>query len=80
MSDITLDLRSPHGGRRQQQVAAAIEHVGEDEHLTVIVDRRDAHETDEIFRILNEHHFDYQPKTGADGAYEIHARRQPQER
>lgn len=80
MSDITLDLRPPLGGRRQQQVMAAIEHAGHDGHLTIIVDRRDAHESDEIFRLLDEHNFDYQPKTGADGAYEIRARRQPHKR
>lgn len=46
-----------------------------DETLTIVVDRADAHETDEVFELLDAYGFDYQPRSWYDGSYHIVAKR-----
>lgn len=75
MRNVTLDFRPAIEPDDVRYLLAVLPGIRENEHLTIVVDRADAHETDELVRILEEHGFDYQPRGGHEHEYSIIARR-----
>lgn len=75
MSDIILDLRPLAGDERAHRLKQAIDQAGPVDTLNIRVEMVNAHETDELFEVLEENGFDVQPKGGHESTYNITARR-----
>lgn len=75
MSDITLNFRPEIEPNDIHTLMTVLPRIGQDEHLTIVVERTDAHKTDELVEILEDNGFDYQPRGGHDDEYSIVARR-----
>ena len=75
MGNITLDFRrgiSPDDIKKLKGIAGDME-AGKE--LSIIIDRTDAHEADEITRILRENNFDYRTKGGHKDEFYIKGRK-----
>lgn len=64
MSETTLDLRRMDPYEKKLQLKKALQEVGADDQINILVERFDANQTDYISEILDEQNFDYQPREG----------------
>lgn len=81
MADVFLDFRPRVGWSEKRRLEKAIQNVGPDDQLVIMVETPDAHQTDGLFDVLDHYGFNYQPKTGGGNSeiYNIIARRKVSE-
>lgn len=75
MRNIVLDFRprvGPHDADRLESLLHAVE---ADEQVTLVFDRADSHEIDDLLGVLHAQDFDFQPKGGHEDEYYILAQR-----
>lgn len=75
MGDITLDFRpaiTPKKIQVLRRMAADME-IGQ--HLSIALERTDAHQTEQLVGILKENGYDWQTKGGHQDEFYIHARK-----
>ena len=75
MSETTLDLRRMDPYEKKLQLKKALQEVGADDQINILVERFDANQTDYISELLDEQNFDYQPRGGQENQYWIIAKR-----
>ncbi len=76
MPQYLLDFSGELGPSDNQKLLHTIKNVNHEDELLITMDSNDAHQADQIFRILDNHQFQYLPKgTGSGAKYQIYARR-----
>lgn len=76
MPNISIRLDRVDGRDAIKQVEHAMNQVGFEDELTIIMEAVDAHHSDEISDLLEKHHFDFQPVGSHDGnEYIVKARK-----
>lgn len=75
MSEIILDFRLTRGRNETLHLLDTLPKLTENDTLTIIADRANAHELGKFYEILSRHGFDWQPKGGHNGELNIVARR-----
>lgn len=78
MSHIILDFRLNYGRNETAQLLETLRRISEGDTLTIIADRRNAHELGRFYEILAHEGFDYRPRGGHNGELSIVARRRQQ--
>lgn len=76
MGERVLDLRPCLNSDKLRQVAAALDALGPDDRLTLVLEREDSHETEPVMRMLHQRGLGWQPKGGHRELYTIHVSRQ----
>ncbi len=71
MSDIILDLRPVIDQDGVNHVKSVLNSLADEDHLTITIESADSHQAGRLFAVLDEGHWDYQPKGGEDGMYYI---------
>ncbi|CCO07459.1 conserved hypothetical protein [Desulforamulus hydrothermalis Lam5 = DSM 18033] len=76
MTDISIRLSRVDSQAALQQVDRALNRLGSDDELTIVMEAADAHQSEEISNLLAKHHFDFQPVGSHNGNnYILKARR-----
>lgn len=76
MADITIHLEPVINERGIARLQSALNGLGEDDKLNIVMEAADAHQADQVTEILEAAGFDYQPRGSHDGRlYHITARR-----
>ncbi len=76
MADITIHLEPAISGRGLGQLKSALDTLGEEDQLSIVMEAADAHQATRVIKMLEAHGLDYQPRGSHDGRfYYIIARR-----
>lgn len=67
MGDITVHLSEVINEDDIRQVKQAMSQVNKDDHLQIFMGATEAHQADAVIALLENNHFDYQPKSSHDG-------------
>ena len=76
MSQYFLDFSGELGLSDNHKLLQTIKQVQEDDEVVIVMDSNDAHQADQIFRLLDKNNFQYLPKGTESGEkYQIYAKR-----
>lgn len=73
--ETVINLRLDSGVDPMIKLRQTLNQIKPGGHLTIVIERTDAHEADEVFELLDEFGFDYQPKGDEDNRYLIKAKK-----
>lgn len=71
MGERVLDLRPSIDADKLRELEAALDSMGPEDRLTLILEREDSHETEPVVRVLHERGLGWQPKGGHRELYMI---------